>query len=144
VFERHQEIMERRKSGEGSEGGFTLIELLIVIVVLGILAAIVVFSLTGVAGQSKQAACTSDAKSVEVAVDAYEAANSGGIPASVDALTSADSEGITYLHSAPSSNNGYTIGIDSNGNVTVAPTPPGTAFTAFQDSKGCTTTQVAT
>ena len=49
-----------RKSGEANESGFTLIELLIVIVVLGILAAIVVFSLTGVSGQSKQAACTSD------------------------------------------------------------------------------------
>ena len=67
-------FMERRKSGEASESGFTLIELLIVIVVLGILAAIVVFSLTGVTGQSKQAACTSDAKTVEIAADAYQAA----------------------------------------------------------------------
>ena len=75
LFERHREIQERRKSGEASEIGFTLIELLIVIVVLGILAAIVVFSLTGVSGQSKQAACTSDAKSVEIAADAYQAAN---------------------------------------------------------------------
>ena len=73
MFERHREIMERRKSGEASECGFTLIELLIVIVVLGILAAIVVFSLTGVSGQSKAAACTSDGKSVEIAADAYQA-----------------------------------------------------------------------
>ena len=56
-----------------TEVGFTLIELLIVIVVLGILAAIVVFSLTGVTGQSKPAACTSDAKTVEMAIDAYYA-----------------------------------------------------------------------
>ena len=56
-----------------ASSGFTLIELLIVIVVLGILAAIVVFSLTGVSGQSKQAACTTDAKSVEIAADAYQA-----------------------------------------------------------------------
>ena len=53
--------------------GFTLIELLIVIIVLGILAAIVVFSLTGVTGQSKAAACTTDAKSVEIAAAAYQA-----------------------------------------------------------------------
>ena len=46
VFERYREIQERRKSGEASENGFTLIELLIVIIVLGILAAIVIFSLT--------------------------------------------------------------------------------------------------
>ena len=80
VFERHREIMERRKSGEASEYGFTLIELLIVIIVLGILAAIVVFSLSGVTGESKQAACTSDAKSVEIAADAYEAANNDTWP----------------------------------------------------------------
>ena len=55
------------------ESGFTLIELLIVIVVLGILAAIVIFSLTGVTGQSKAAACTADGKTVETAADAYQA-----------------------------------------------------------------------
>ena len=76
MFERHREIQERRKSGEASEYGFTLIELLIVIVVLGILAAIVVFSLTGVTGQSKSAACTTDGKTVEIAVDAFQAKNS--------------------------------------------------------------------
>ena len=81
MFERYHEIMERRDSDEATESGFTLIELLIVIVVLGILAAIVVFSLTGVSGQSKQAACTSDAKSVEIAADAYQAANNGDAPA---------------------------------------------------------------
>ena len=73
MFERYREIQVRRKAGEADELGFTLIELLIVIVVLGILAAIVVFSLTGVTGQSKAAACTSDAKSVEIAADAYQA-----------------------------------------------------------------------
>ena len=45
MFKRYREIQERRKAEEASEQGFTLIELLIVIVVLGILAAIVIFSL---------------------------------------------------------------------------------------------------
>jgi prepilin-type N-terminal cleavage/methylation domain-containing protein len=108
VFERHQEIMKRRNSGEASENGFTLIELLIVIVVLGILAAIVVFSLTGVSGQSKAAACTTDGKTVEVAVDAYEATNGTALPSGFDVNTLTG----TYLHSAPSGN-GYTISVDS-------------------------------
>ena len=87
--------------------GFTLIELLIVIVVLGILAAIVVFSLTGVTGQSKQAACTTDAKSVEVAADAYQA-NDRQL-ASND-WRSGTGDG-SYLQTAPVPTNGYTISI---------------------------------
>jgi prepilin-type N-terminal cleavage/methylation domain-containing protein len=63
-----------RRRGEELEfnAGFTLIELLIVIVVLGILAATVVFALSGVTSQSASAACQSDAKSYEIAVSAYE------------------------------------------------------------------------
>jgi prepilin-type N-terminal cleavage/methylation domain-containing protein len=148
VFKRYQDIMERRNSEEANESGFTLIELLIVIVVLGILAAIVVFSLTGVSGQSKQAACTSDAKSVEVAVDAYMAANSGGVPTQAQLTSTAGP--VTYLHSWPSKTNGYDISIDSTSasDVDVSPyasgadvNPPGP--TAFVDSSGCTSTQVA-
>jgi prepilin-type N-terminal cleavage/methylation domain-containing protein len=128
VFKRYHDIMERRKSGEANESGFTLIELLIVIVVLGILAAIVVFSLTGVSGQSKQAACTSDAKSVEIANDAYQAKNSTYAP-SVDALTP------SYLHTAPGTGNGYTISLVSG----VVKVTVGSTTTTFSDTTGCPT-----
>ena len=70
----YQRIQRRRAAGE-IEGGFTLIELLIVIVVLGILAAIVVFALGGVTGKSNAAACQSDAKTVGVGVSALMAEN---------------------------------------------------------------------
>jgi general secretion pathway protein G len=124
--------MERRNSGEGSESGFTLIELLIVIVVLGILAAIVVFSLTGVSGESKQAACTADAKSVEIAADAYAATPGNAAPTSVSQLVP------TFLHSAPTALNGYAISLDGSGNVQVA--IPATATPVpFVDSAGCGT-----
>ena len=122
VFQRYRDIQERRHSFDAAESGFTLIELLIVIVVLGILAAIVVFSLTGVSGQSKAAACTSDGKTVEIAADAYQAYN-GSYPSDSTVLTG------TYLHSWPSSPS-YTISLGTNtvdvntGGSTVAYTDP--------------------
>jgi general secretion pathway protein G len=66
-----RDVQARRRGEELAESGFTLIELLVVIVVLGILAATVVFALSGVTGQSAVAACNSDAKTLDVAVQAY-------------------------------------------------------------------------
>ena len=61
-----------RDPGAGQEdNGFTLIEILIVIVVLGVLAAIVVFALGGFTTQSARSACRTDAKTVDVAVSAF-------------------------------------------------------------------------
>ena len=74
MIQTYQRIQRRRAAGE-IEGGFTLIELLIVIVVLGILAAIVVFALGGVTGKSVQAACQTDAKTVATGVAAFGAEN---------------------------------------------------------------------
>jgi prepilin-type N-terminal cleavage/methylation domain-containing protein len=127
--------MERKNSEEGSESGFTLIELLIVIIVLGILAAIVVFSLGGVTGESKQAACTTDAKTVEVAADEYQAAHSNAWPANVGVLVTDN-----YIHSAPVTTNGYSISIGTTtGNIVYTPNEGADAGKAavFNDATGC-------
>ena len=55
------------------ESGFTLIELLIVIVILGILAGVVIFSVGGITDTGVEAACKTDLKTVETAVEAYRA-----------------------------------------------------------------------
>lgn len=67
-----QHIHERRdrRVATGDGAGFTLIELL-AIMVLGILASVVVVALNGEAASSAQAACNADAKTVELAVDAF-------------------------------------------------------------------------
>jgi prepilin-type N-terminal cleavage/methylation domain-containing protein len=70
----YQRLKRRREAGE-TDGGFTLIELLIVIVVLGILAAVVVFSLGGITSKSAVAACQADGATLSTASAAYNALN---------------------------------------------------------------------
>jgi general secretion pathway protein G len=55
------------------DAGFTLIELLIVVVILGVLAAIVVFSVTGLQNNSKSSACSTTVKTADTALEAYYA-----------------------------------------------------------------------
>ena len=88
-----------------TDDGFTLIELLIVIVVLGVLAAVVVFSLGGVATSASVAACQSDVKTVETAIAAYNA-QTGGTPVVTTSLLTSGSH--PYVTSWPS-NSGYTV-----------------------------------
>ena len=85
------------------EGGFTLIELLIVIVVLGVLAGIVVFGVGTFKADSEAAAKKADCKSVEVAMEAWNAKN-GTYPGGVAELVTAK-----YLKAAPAANVGATI-----------------------------------
>jgi prepilin-type N-terminal cleavage/methylation domain-containing protein len=55
--------------------GCTLVELLIVIVILGILATVTVFAVTGITNKGKTSACQADAKTIQTAEEAYSANN---------------------------------------------------------------------
>ena len=75
--------MQRAIQRAREEAGFTLIELMIVIVILGVLAGIVIFAVGGITDTGSVAACKSDIKTVDVAVEAYKAKN-GSYPANLD------------------------------------------------------------
>ena len=68
-------MLHRIREVKKNQSGFTLIELLIVIVILGILAAIVVFAVSAFNKNGQQAACKADFKNVEIADEAYFAKN---------------------------------------------------------------------
>jgi prepilin-type N-terminal cleavage/methylation domain-containing protein len=70
--------------------GFSLVELLIVIVILGILATVTVFAVTGITNKGKTSACQSDVKTIQTAEEAYNANNpNGGVYADQPVLMAA-------------------------------------------------------
>jgi prepilin-type N-terminal cleavage/methylation domain-containing protein len=73
--ERGTTMLARMRDARKNESGFTLIELLIVIIILGVLAGIVVFSVSGITDRGAAAACDANQKTVRVAVEAYYAQN---------------------------------------------------------------------
>jgi len=83
-------MFDRIRAARENESGFTLIELLIVIVILGVLAGIVVFSVSGITNRGDAAACKANVKTVQVAQEAYYAKTTpSAYAASVGALVTA-------------------------------------------------------
>ena len=68
-------MLAQIRKARQSESGFTLIELLMVIVILGILAGIAVFAVSGITDTGAEAACKADYKTVQVASEAYYTQN---------------------------------------------------------------------
>lgn len=100
-----------------TESGFTLIELLIVIVILGVLSGIVVFAVSGIQDRGNAAACKTDKKTVQVAVEAYYAKN-GEYPAAGDAGWLQLTVGLNQLLRDRPDGAGYVITLGVGGLVT--------------------------
>jgi general secretion pathway protein G len=92
-------LRSREDFGEKNllQKGFTLVELLVVIVILGILAAVVVFAVGGSTDKAQDSACEAERSAVETAVEAYRASE-GAYPTNANNLVAA---GTKYLRSTP-------------------------------------------
>ena len=125
LFAAYRRIIERKATQEGEEG-FTLIELLIVIVVLGILAAVVVFALGGITGKSALAACQADGNTISTAMAAFSAQNPSitQIPQADLYAPSSAGFGGPYIQSWPSNVPHYVYAI-IGGVLAIDTTPSG-------------------
>lgn len=68
------------KTMKNKESGFTIVELLIVIVIIGILAALVIVAYTGIQARANTTKQQTNAKAVAAKAEAYAADNSGTYP----------------------------------------------------------------
>jgi prepilin-type N-terminal cleavage/methylation domain-containing protein len=134
------EIMIQRLKVKRNEKGFTLIELLIVIIVLGILAAIVVFAVGNTRSDAVESSCKTNFKAVELSAEAVNTKmgrfgpladlsnpdngglfRAGGYPTSTDyTLTYAPSAADTLPDPDVPAGRTYTITVAGAGGTTLA------------------------
>lgn len=67
----NKSMYNRIKASKEKEGGFTLIELLIVVVILGILAAVVIFASGGFKDKGALESCRVNVSSIKTASEAF-------------------------------------------------------------------------
>jgi type II secretion system protein G len=81
--------------------GFTLVEILIVVVILGILAAIVIPQFTNASEDAKDSAAKSQLQTIRNQIELYRVKHNGVTPPSLDSGDFTDLVGDDYLRAAP-------------------------------------------
>ena len=116
-------------------GGFTLIELLIVIIIIGILAAIAIPMFLGQRDKAKESAVKEGVHSIQVGVQSYAVDFNDTYPAAVASTGMA-----SYVDNWPKNpwTNVAMIDSSAQGNYTYTQTGSGTGFTLVGHGKGGT------
>jgi type IV pilus assembly protein PilA len=111
-------LIDRLRTKAQGESGFTLVELLVVMLILGLLAAIAIPSFFNQRDKARDADAKADARTAQTAVETY-ATDNGGSYAAVDTgdlinieatLTEANTEGRLSVTSTADT---YTVEVDS-------------------------------
>ncbi len=126
----------RTRRAQNGDAGFTLIELLIVIVILGILAAIVVFSVGGITDRGNSSACKATKAATQTAAEAFYAKN-GSYPATVAAMSTAPDK---FMNTDNVNVAGNVITPNTGGGtwtLTYTPTPALAPHTGFTTTPAC-------
>ncbi len=113
--------MIERLQQKRNEDGFTLVELLVVIIIIGILAAIVVFAVGGITDKGQSSACATDKRTLETAEEAHFANASTG----------------TYASEADLVTKGYLRAASSKYDISLVAGPPASYTISAVASSGC-------
>ncbi len=111
-----------------NERGFTLVELLIVVVILGILAATVVFAIGNLTGKAEANSCAAEGNMFADAVVGYRAENDDRLPGTDLALAAAELETANLISDADTKYGGALAGwsydaLTGDVNTVSCPTP---------------------
>ena len=97
---------ERERERDGKSKSFTLIELLIVVAIIGILAALIIVSVTTAAAKARDVKRQEDLRNIQKALEMYYTAN-GSYPSNGSTWWGADCANNGYGNHATSGSSGY-------------------------------------